>query len=131
MSVSYSPSPPKHKGELEVYKQLLGFDDSFLNFWSSLDFIPGVNDIDLLVWHEKQGVFVIEIKAIKLDMLISFGFHSCEIEGRGEDRSPQSQAYEAMQSLRNYLSPKVSKMPFMIPTVLWPYICLLYTSRCV
>lgn len=122
MTITFSPSPPRHRGELEVYKQLLGFDDNSLYFWSSLDFIPGVNDVDLLVWHEKQGVYVIEIKAISLDMLLKFGFHSCEIEGRGEDRSPQNQAYDAMQSLRNYLSPKLNKTPYMVATVLWPYI---------
>ncbi len=121
MTVTFSPSPPKHYGELQVYKQLLGFNDDSLFFWSSLDFIPSVNDVDLLVWHQKQGVFVIEIKAIPINMLLKFGLHSCEIEGRGEERSPQNQAYDALKSLREYLSPKF-KMPYMVATVMWPLI---------
>ena len=122
MGVALTSEKPKHHGENQVYKQLIGQNDNSLYFWSSIEFIPGVNDIDLLIWHEKVGVFVIEIKAIQLEMLKSFGYHSCEIIGRGIHRSPQNQAYDAMLSLRNYLSPKISKLPFMVATVCWPLI---------
>jgi hypothetical protein len=122
MSTFLSSSPPKYRGEFQVYQQLLSFDDEDLYFWSSLDSIPNVNDVDLLVWHKKQGVFVLEIKAITLDMLIEFSFNSCEIKGRGTDRSPQNQAYDAFQSLRNYLKPQLNNVPFMVSSVVWPLI---------
>jgi|694.fasta_scaffold114093_2 hypothetical protein len=122
MSSYLSSTPPKFHGEFRVYQQLLSFDDEDLFFWSSLDFIPNVNDIDLLVWHKKEGVFVLEIKAITLDMILEFSFNSCEIKGRGNDRSPQNQAYDALQSLRNFLSPQINKVPFMVSSVVWPLI---------
>ena len=112
MSVFLSSSLPKFHGELRVYQQLASFDDENLCFWTSLDFIPNVNDIDLLVWHKKQGIFVLEIKAIPLSMLKEFSFNSCVIEGRGPDRSPQNQAYDALQSLRNYLVPQMNRVDF-------------------
>ena len=122
MGISLTSFPPRHRGELAVYQQLTLQKDDALYLWASLDFIPGVNDIDLLMWHEEIGCFVVEIKAISLEMLISFSFSSCEIEGRGLDRSPQNQAYDAMQSLRNYLAPRIEKAPFMVATVCWPLI---------
>lgn len=122
MGISLTSFPPRHRGELAVHQQLTLQHDDALYLWSSLDFIPGVNDVDLLIWHQEIGCFVVEIKAISLDMLISFGFSSCEIEGRGLDRSPQNQAYDAMQSLRNYLAPRIEKTPFMVATVCWPLI---------
>jgi hypothetical protein len=122
MGIVLSSYPPKHQGELNVYNQLSSQNDDAMYLWFSLDFIPGVNDIDLLLWHEDEGVFVIEIKAIPLSMLVSFSFSSCEIQGRGIDRSPQNQAYDASQSLRNYLEPKLDKIPFMVATVCWPLI---------
>lgn len=122
MGISLSTFPPKHRGELAVFQQLTHQNDDALFLWASLDFIPGVNDIDLLLWHQNVGVFVVEIKAIPLEMLLSFSFSSCEIEGRGVHRSPQNQAYDASQSLRNYLAPKLKKSPFMVATVCWPLI---------
>ena len=122
MGISLTTFPPRHRGELSVFQQLTLQKDDALYLWASLDFIPGVNDIDLFIWHEEIGCFVIEIKAIPLEMLISFSFSSCEIKGRGLDRSPQNQAYDAMQSLRNYLAPRVDKTPFMVATVCWPLI---------
>lgn len=122
MGISLSTFPPKHRGELAVFQQLIHQKDDALFLLASLDFIPGVNDIDLLLWHQNVGVFVVEIKAIPLEMLLSFGFSSCEIEGRGVHRSPQNQAYDASQSLRNYLAPKLKKSPFMVATVCWPLI---------
>lgn len=122
MAISLTSNLPKHRGELVVHQQLLLQNDNNLYLWSSLDFIPGVNDIDLFIWHEEIGCFVVEIKAIPIDMLISYSFSTCEITGRGIDRSPQNQAYDAMQSLRNFVSPRMNKTPFMVATVCWSLI---------
>lgn len=123
MATILSEHPPKFFGELNVFNQLSGFEDADLYLWFSLDFIPSVSDIDLLIWHKKQGVFVVEIKAITLDMLLNFGYSSCEIKGRGQQKSPQLQAYDALISLKNYLGPLLSgRPPFMVATVCWPLI---------
>jgi len=115
-------TPPKHRGEYDVYLQLSARDFGETFFWFSLDFIPGVSDIDLLIWDKTAGLFVVEIKAIPQHMLISLSYSTCEISGRGLDRSPQYQAYDAGQSLRNFLEPKITKVPFVTATVCWPLI---------
>ena len=130
MGIELSTIAPRHKGEKDVNQQLATQEDNSLYFWSSLDFIPGVNDIDLLIWHKDIGCFVVEIKAIPIDMLVSFSFSTCEISGRGIDRSPQNQAYDALQSLRNYLVPLLNKMPFMVATVCWPLISRFEWNEC-
>ena len=115
--------PPKFFGEKNVFNQLSSLEDPNLNLWFGLDFIPAVSDIDLLIWHKKLGVFVVEIKAITLDMILNFGFNSCEIKERGQQKSPQLQAYDGLISLKNYVSPKLStRPPYMVATVCWPLI---------
>jgi hypothetical protein len=123
MAHTLTEFPPKFIGEKNVFSQLTKFEDDDLYLWFGLDFIPAVSDIDLLIWHKKKGVFVVEIKAISLDMLLNFGFSSCEIKGRGQQKSPQLQAYDGLISLKNYVSPMLSvRPPFMVATVCWPLI---------
>ena len=55
MAISLTSFPPRHRGELAVYQQLTLQKDDALYLWASLDFIPGVNDIDLFMWHEEIG----------------------------------------------------------------------------
>ena len=121
MAQSLTSTPPSHQGERIVYNQLTGLDDDDLFFWQSLDFIPGVQDIDLLIWHKKAGVFVVEIKAFDLSNIKELTLHSIWLADRGISRSPQKQAYNAFSSLRDFLKPLCS-MPYMVSTVCFPLI---------
>lgn len=111
---------PRRKGELSLAKQLIAFDDPSLHLWFSLDFIPNVRDIDVLVWHEHAGVFVLEVKAVTLNQVERFGWQRCEIKGRPEDRGPQYQALEAAYSLKNFLPPELDLR--IGSTACWPRI---------
>ena len=113
---------PKHLGELNVAKQLRSFDDEKLHLWFNLDYLPGVTDVDCLLWHEEIGVFVIEIKAVPIHAIKKFGLNVCEIEGRREKKTPQKQAYEAQLRLREFLHPRVKKLPYIVSTACWPRI---------
>jgi hypothetical protein len=121
MAQSLTSTPPSHQGERIVYNQLKGLDDDDLFFWQSLDFIPGVQDIDLLIWHKRAGVFVVEIKAFDLSNIKELTLHSIWLADRGISRSPQKQAYDAFSSLRDYLKP-ICSMPYMVCTVCFPLI---------
>lgn len=113
---------PKHEGERNLAKQLISFNDPHLHLWFGLDFIPGVEDIDILLWHERKGVFVIEVKAVPLKMIDSFGLRSCTIRGRPPSKGPQIQAYEAHESLRRFLSQRLDKPLRISSTACWPCI---------
>jgi hypothetical protein len=93
----------KHTGERNLAKQLLGIDDPQLHLWFGLDFIPGVADIDCVMWHEKIGVFVVEVKAIPLSATELFGLDYCQIKGRDGHETPQRQAYGGQDCLLRFL----------------------------
>jgi hypothetical protein len=112
---------PKHNGELRVANRLRQFDDRF-HLWFSIDSVPKVPDIDLILIDETTGAFVIEIKAVTLEMFESFSFSTCQIRGRGFGRSPQAQAGEARDGLLSFLSNKRIRHPFMIATACFPLI---------
>ena len=114
--------PPKHRGEFEVFEQISGLTFEGVWFWFSLDFIPGVADIDMLIWSESFGLVSVEIKAVPIGMIKSLSYQTCEIAGRGVSRSPQVQAYDAAESFRLYLQPLVARVPFVSSTVCWPLI---------
>jgi hypothetical protein len=115
-------SLPTHYGEKQFAKQLELTDDDKLHLWFAIDSLPGVPDIDAIVWHEEAGVFVVEIKAITLDMLIEFGHYKCKIRDRTDDRSPQRQAYDGQEQLLRYLAGPRRELPFFVSTVCWPKI---------
>lgn len=115
---------PARKGERNLAIQLSGIKDSRLHLWFGLDFIPGVKDNDILLWHEIAGVFIIEVKAVKIDEIEYFGWEKYKISGRSEDSSPQRQANNAKYSLINFLTPLLpdKRPPYTCGTVCWPKI---------
>lgn len=113
---------PKHTGELELAKILKGLDYSDLNLWFSLDYIPGVRDIDMYLIEPNIGAFVIEIKAISLEMIESIRYNRWQIKGRNPDHGPIYQAYAGFEGLRNYFNSKVSRVPYTVASACFPKI---------
>jgi hypothetical protein len=110
---------PTVYGEWQLAK-LASFPDERLHLWFSLNFIPNVRDIDLIIWHERAGVFVVEVKAVPLDMIETFGWNHCKIKDR-DDKCPQLQANEAMYSLLNFIKPLTGRI-FMTSVACFPQI---------
>lgn len=114
---------PKNRGERDFALQLKSFDDDRLHLWFSIDFVPGVKDIDVLLIHEDIGAFVIEVKAVPIRMIKDIGYNHCKIEGRKQDRGPTYQAYSAYSSLRDFLNPRLdSRLPFFTTSACWSII---------
>ena len=63
---------PSHLGEASFAKKIVPMLGSDVHLWFGVSYLPGVKDIDLLLWDEQIGVFVIEIKAVALKMFESF-----------------------------------------------------------
>jgi hypothetical protein len=112
---------PRHEGEKRLANRLRQLDERF-HVWFSVDSVPKVADIDLIIVDENAGVFIVEVKAIPLNMIESFGYSSCSIRGRGNGRSPQAQATEARDALMSFLKSKGTRTPFMIATACFPLI---------
>ncbi len=115
---------PARKGERNLAIQLSGIKDSLLHLWFSIDFIPGVRDNDILLWHENAGIFMVEVKAVKINEIEYFGWEKYKIAGRPEDASPQRQANSAKYSLINFLAPLLpdKQRLWTCGTVCWPKI---------
>ena len=76
----------EHRGELNLAKQLCSFTDGRLHLWFDLSTLLGVNDIDVLLYHDLLGLFVIEVKALPIKEIEVFGWKKCRIPGsRGAD----------------------------------------------
>jgi hypothetical protein len=112
----------KKTGELNLSKQLSGIEDPHLHLWFGLDFIPGVADIDCVIWHEKIGVFVVEVKALPLPAIELFGLDRCHIKNRDGHETPQRQAYDGQECLRRFLRSWVKSPPYFVSTACWPLI---------
>ena len=112
---------PKFAGERRFAQRLSALLDNRAHAWFGVNYLPGVNDIDILLWHDAIGVFTIEVKAFPLTMIESFGLTYCKIEDRESGPSPHVQAYRAEVSLRRHLLGKKIKL-FNVPTAAFPEI---------
>jgi hypothetical protein len=122
MGIAHTDLPIIHAGELKLAQHLLKITDNTVHFWFGINHIPCVKDIDMIIWHEKAGVFLVEVKAVDISQIESFGFGRCIIKGRTQRKGPQQQALDAFNALRNYLGPYVSKQPYITVTGCWPNI---------
>ena len=112
---------PKLVGELRFAEKLGSLLDGRAHAWFGVNYLRGVNDIDLLLWHDAIGVFTIEVKAISLSMIEEFGLTTCKIQDRKPGPSPHAQAQKAELGLRRYLEGKKFKI-FNVPTAAFPLI---------
>ncbi len=115
-------SLPSYQGERDVVRSLVEFQDGSLHVWCGLNFIPGCNDIDLLVIDKGIGAFVVEIKAVPLSAIEEVTYSEWSISGRGRKISPVFQAFRAMGNLSEYLKSRVKHKPFMVATACLPTI---------
>ena len=112
---------PKFAGERRFAQRLGSLLDNRAHAWFGVDYLHGVNDIYLLLWHDAIGVFIIEVKAIPLSMIESFGLTYCKIQDLESGPSPHVQAYRAEVSLRRHLQGKKLKL-YNVPTAAFPEI---------
>jgi len=112
MSPVLNKCTAKSKGEQRVARLLESFDDDNFQLCFSIGFIPGVREIDLLLIDLKLGAFVIEIKAISLNMIQSVSPNVWQIKDRDTSESPLQQAYSQYEGLRTFWKVRMnSKLP--------------------
>lgn len=112
---------PDHFGESNFAEHLLQLDDGRLHLWFDVN-LPGVANIDVLIWDEEQGVFCIEIKAVSLEMVEEISPSEVIIRGRGRGKSPMNQARRAAFDLLTYLREGTDTPPWLTATAGWPLI---------
>lgn len=113
---------PKHYGEKKLAENLSELPDDRLHLWFSIDSIPGVKDIDVLIWHEEAGIFVVEVKAVPLSDIEIFSWDNCAFKSRGVIEPPHRQASQSKYKLINFLKPRFGFTEFISHTACWPLI---------
>lgn len=119
-------SLPKNHGERELAELLVSWQDPDLHLWFNVR-DTDTRESDIVIWHQKAGVFVVEVKAIAVRGIEAFGIYRWQRRGNNPQRSPQVQAYEAFEDLRfRSVGPRLERagesVPFISPTVAWPRI---------
>lgn len=122
MTALYSDLP-RHVGERQLARVIQDLSDPRIHLWCSIDYLPGVGDIDILLWHESSGVFLIEVKAIPMDAIEDLDFKNIKIMGRPRSSSPHYQAHQTERNLRGYLTGRgVTNRPFVTSSACFPRI---------
>jgi len=112
---------PEHHGELVFAEQLSALADDRMHLWFDLH-LPGVANLDVVIWDSKCGVVCLEVKAIPVEMVLTFSDMEIEIEGRGWSASPMHQVRKATFELRDFLRGTQAERIHLSSTVAWPKI---------
>jgi hypothetical protein len=65
-----------HRGEYELGQKLSLIEIDGFELWFDVNYLPGVPDIDLVMFSPKVGLFVAKVKAHRLDEIGVYDFSS-------------------------------------------------------
>jgi hypothetical protein len=131
LSIVHTAIPEKisgHIGEHNLAKHLIALEDLDAELWFGVDYLPNVRDIDLILFHKKAGLYLIEVKAVELDAIARFDVKNFTLKPNTERKHPQEQIRIAQINLKNYvqewsiLAKKPRHTPFMQTSIIWPLI---------
>jgi len=113
-----------HHGEYVVGQTLKGFSNPGLELWFDVNYIAGLTDLDLILHDNQVGLYLIEIKSMKLDAIEIFTQNDFIIRDNQRRQHPVAQLRTGSIKLREHLKrlPKFKdkqKIPFLQSTVLW------------
>lgn len=113
-----------HHGEFVVGQTLKTFSNPGLELWFDVNYIPGVTDLDLILLDNQVGLYLIEIKSMKIDAIQEFTMAEFTLNVNQRKSHPKSQLLTGSIKLRDHLKrfPKLkdrANSPFLQATVLW------------
>lgn len=113
-----------HHGEFVVGQTLKTFSNPGLELWFDINYIAGVTDLDLILLDNQVGLYLIEIKSMKIDAIQEFTMTDFVLKNDLKKLHPKSQLLTGSLKLRDHLKrfPKLKdkkNLPFLQSTVLW------------
>ncbi len=113
-----------HHGEYVVGQTLKNFSNPGLELWFDVNYIAGITDLDLILSDNQVGMYLIEIKSMKVDAIQEFTSTDFILFQNQKKQHPITQLRTGSLKLRDYLKriPKFKasrSMPFIQSTVLW------------
>lgn len=115
---------PGHHGEFVVGQTLSKLSDPRLELWFDVNYIPGVTDLDLILSDSQVGLYLIEVKSMKIDSIEKFNHSEFVMTGNVPKQHPVIQLRTGQIKLRDHLKrfPKLQNRRnsvFIQTTVLW------------
>lgn len=123
--------PPKvdgHYSEYQLGKTLEKLEDEKFEFWFNVNYIAPIGDCDLVIYHPELGVYLAEVKGLKLEDIKIFDGTRLILSSNEERQHPVAQIKNVQIRMKNYLKhygkemKSKIEMPFLQTTVIWPNI---------
>lgn len=113
-----------HHGEYVVGQILKDFSNPGLELWFDVNYIAGVTDLDLIISDNQVGLYLIEIKSMKIDSIQEFTNSTFVLKTDVTKQHPVPQLRTGSIKLRDHLKRMPgfkdrNKQPFLQTTVLW------------
>ena len=86
--------PPKvdgHYSEYQLGKTLEKLEDEKLEFWFNVNYIAPIGDCDLVIYHPELGVYLAEVKGLKLEDIKIFDGTRLILSSNEERQHPVAQ----------------------------------------
>jgi hypothetical protein len=118
-----------HYSEYLVGQILEKFEDSDLEAWFNVDYLPTVPELDLILMQPKIGLYLIEIKGYKIDEIQKYDLSDLIVFPNKKKQHPIDQLRAGQIRLKNYFRDimriqnlQQMKIPFIHTSVFWPQI---------
>ena len=126
MPILRTPPPENktgHFGEFEAFTKISAIDIPDLELWFNLE-LPTVPEIDLVMNHPRMGAYIAEIKAMRLDEILSYTPDALIRTDGKNSQQPVKQVKRGDFALRAYLERHSmgERTPYLQKTVIWPRI---------
>lgn len=129
MPIFHSPLPENiqdHYGEFLLGQTLKEINNDLLEVWFNINYLPGVPDIDLIIFEPDRGLYTAEVKSLGIESIEQYDLENLIVIGKSDkSQHPVKQARIGQIKLRNYLNDyhlkanRIVKPPFIQTTVIW------------
>jgi hypothetical protein len=127
--IFHSPLPenvPDHYGEFLLGQTMKEINNDLLEIWFNLNYLPGVPDIDLIIFEPNRGLYTAEVKSLEIESIEQYDLENLIVKGKSDkSQHPVKQARVGQIKLRNYLNEyhlkanRIVKPPFIQTTIIW------------
>ena len=117
-----------HYAEYQLGRKLEALKDDKLELWFDVNYIPNIGDCDVMIFHPNLGIYLAEVKGMKLEDIEIYDLTRFELKRGNKRQHPVGQIKDVQIRTKNYLEMfnkkerNAIRPPFLQTTVIWPNI---------
>jgi len=115
-----------HYGEHLLGLKINEIKNDQLEIWFNVNYLPGVPDIDLIIFEPTRGLYIAEVQSFDIEAIEKYDLENLNTKGEENKRQhPVKQIGTSQIKLKDYInefnlkSKKLVKPPFIQTTVIW------------